>query len=247
MSEKPKKLPAVVQRSLRAAAKEAAERKAAEPAPQKPIAHPPAAKPPMQVTPAVDPPKKTPFVRKPAPPFTSYQPLKVLCGHVIQFGIWEPEKAKDRYRAERKKKAMSRKCPECRKQAHEELMVVHKANREARQAERAKYKGPVQTIGWRTRASKRLERLPDGSTFSMKYDGATCQWTGSLTMFGSDPLICTHFEGQHTAVMKLLAQLDGKYREWLTTNGLPTGVEELDPVGKYIEYPKEQLDEKPPD
>lgn len=57
-------------------------------------------------------------------------------------------------------------------------------------------------------------RLPDGSSFTVRYSALAVRWIGTLTVPrpGDDPKV---FHGEASGVFKLLTSLDFQYRDWL--------------------------------
>ena len=57
-------------------------------------------------------------------------------------------------------------------------------------------------------------RLPDGSSFAVRYSALAVRWIGTLTVprTGDDPKV---FHGEASGVFKLLSVLDVQYRDWL--------------------------------
>src|SRR5947208_3125930 len=116
--------------------------------------------------------------RRPGPfvPFERFEDIVVRCGHTEKFGLL-PE-GKDRFREDRRKKAISRDCKACRERKQQEerqaadLRKAEKEQRKAQDAQRAegKTRGP------------HSGRLPDGSRFEVTYDASKEQWGGSLTV-----------------------------------------------------------------
>jgi len=140
---------------------------------------------------------------KPFIPFVRFEDVVVRCGHVEKFGLL-PE-GKDRFRAGRRQKAISRDCKACREKkqraAEEEAQVrrIEKEKRAEQQPIPAKAPRP------------QLGRLPDGSQFEVRYDAAKGQWNGTLTIPtpGGEAAI---FVGSGSGLFPLLASLDKQYR-----------------------------------
>jgi hypothetical protein len=167
-----------------------------EPAPRAGGAEP-AAKPPAGVA--------TPR-RRPGPfiPFARFEDIVARCGHVEPFGIL-PD-GKDRFREDRRKKAISRDCKACRERKQQQereaaqQRLVEKEKRKLRDAERPR---------------PRAGRLPDGSRFEVSYDASKERWSGTLTVPTPGGASAT-FTGSGSGLFPLLATLDGQYRATLT-------------------------------
>ena len=143
------------------------------------------------------PPREKPFI-----PFVRFEDVVVKCGHVEKFGILPDNK--DRFREDRRKKAISRDCKECRekKQVDQlEASVLRKAEKE-------------QQV--KTQPRPKAERLPSGSRFQVEYDAATEQWNGTLTVPTPDgsPVVLT---GSRSGLFPLLSNLDKQYRATLVS------------------------------
>jgi hypothetical protein len=144
---------------------------------------------------------------KPYIPFVRFEDIVVRCGHVEKFGIMPDNK--DRFREDRRKKAMSRDCKACREkkqQQEQEAAAARRAEKEKRRMEEAQ----------RPAASDKARRqqpgrLPDGSRFEVGYDAAREQWSGTLTIPnpGGEPAV---FTGSGSGLFPLLASLDSQYR-----------------------------------
>lgn len=134
----------------------------------------------------------------------SWEDVKARCGHVVGFPLF-PE-GKDKHREARRKKLTDHDCPSCRKvnQAAREA-----ADRAARQ-ERLK-NNPPKEFGY-----KKLERLPDGAAFDVKYHADEQTWKGRLLIPDpEEPGDFLRFYDEAGAVFKLLSKLDAKWRAWL--------------------------------
>jgi len=126
------------------------------------------------------------------------------CGHIEKFGLL-PD-GKDKFREGRRQKAMGRDCKACRdrkRQEQEEAAQVKRLEKEKRKVSDAK-KPPRQQGG----------RLPDGSRFEVRYDGAKEQWSGSLTVPTPAGTPAT-FTGSASGLFPLLSSLDRQYRATL--------------------------------
>lgn len=133
---------------------------------------------------------QTPKPPKPKAPTVGSESLVVKCGHTIAFDLY----AKDTFRDQRREKAASRDCFECRQARVQAEMRKHEARRAKKAATFAKTLKP---------------RLPDGSRFVATYDAAQVQWTGTLMVEGAT------FERSGSSLNKLLHKLDDVYRATL--------------------------------
>jgi hypothetical protein len=121
------------------------------------------------------------------------------------------------YRDVRRKKLAGGPCPDCRRQAHAELVARQQAEAAERKAARPaspaaptpKQKGDRPSAG----------RLPDGSEFHVTYRAAAEHWAGTLTV--TTPEGGQVFEGEAGAVFRLLGLLDRQYRAWLAGRPAP--------------------------
>lgn len=170
------------------------------PAPQQPtpsITQPPK---PTQAKPVfTNPPKKQP------PPFVSFEKVKALCGHEVDFGLF-PEKD-DKHRDIRRRKLTSVACAECRQKAHREATEATHAAAEER---KRKFKGYEHS------------RLPDLSHFQLAYDGKRVVWVGTLFIpHPLQPEAWLEFKGESTpnaCVFRFQEQLDKQWRKWAKEN-----------------------------
>jgi hypothetical protein len=132
------------------------------------------------------------------------------CGHVEKFGLL-PD-GKDRFREDRRKKAMGRDCKACRERKQREEQEAARLRREEREKSKAvdaqRQPGPGRVPRLQT------GRLPDGSQFAVRYDAAKERWSGSLTVPtpGGEPAT---FTGSGSALFPLLTSLDRQYRATL--------------------------------
>lgn len=142
------------------------------------------------------PPKPTPnlpcFTPGPnAPPVTGWKVVRCKCGHDANLPLY----LKDKFLDKRVEKAEARDCPPC---SQKKLEEIQKAAADRR----------------RQRADKKwiIPRLPGGSNFNVTYDEEKVEWSGTLTTTLPDgkPVVLT---GTHSAVLRLLRQLDKDYRE----------------------------------
>jgi hypothetical protein len=121
------------------------------------------------------------------------------------------------YRDVRRKKLAGGPCPECRRQAHAELVARQQAEAARRKAARPappaspapKHNGDRPSAG----------RLPDGSEFHVTYHAAAEHWAGTLTV--TTPEGGKVFEGEAGTVFRLLGLLDKQYRDWLAAQAAP--------------------------
>ena len=154
------------------------------------------------------PPRRRP--EKPFIPFVRYEDVVARCGHVEKFGILPDNK--DRFREDRRRKAMGRDCKACRvrkQEQQQEAAESRRAEKEKRKMEQAQRpaasdKAPRQVRG----------RLPNGSRFEVAYDAAREQWSGTLTIPrpGGEPAV---FAGSGSGLFPLLSSLDRQYRATL--------------------------------
>lgn len=143
---------------------------------------------------------------KPFIPFVRYEDVVARCGHVEKFGILPDNK--DRFREDRRKKAMGRDCKACRarkQQQQQEAAESRRAEKEKRKMEKAQQPAA---------SEKAHRRLPDGSRFEAAYDAAREQWSGTLTIPrpGGEPAV---FTGSGSGLFPLLSSLDKQYRATL--------------------------------
>jgi hypothetical protein len=119
---------------------------------------------------------------------------------------------KDRFREDRRKKAISRDCKACRarkQQQEQEAADLRRSEKEQRMKQEA-----AQPPRQGKTARPHPGRLPDGSRFEVCYDAALEQWSGSLTVPSSDGAPAT-FTGMGSALFPLLSSLDSQYRDTL--------------------------------
>lgn len=135
----------------------------------------------------------------PPPPVVAYEDVVAACGHPEKFGLFEDRK--DKFRNDRRKKVTDRPCRACR----EKKRLEEEAAAAARKAERA------QRAAANSRPAKRpgpkLERLPDGSKFDVRYDATRELWSGTLVIQGQT------FTDSASGVFNLLTKLDRQYRK----------------------------------
>lgn len=157
---------------------------------------------------ATPPPRRRP--EKPYIPFVRFEDVVVRCGHVEKFGILPDNK--DRYREDRRKKAMSRDCKACRaikQQQEQEAAASRRAEKEKRKMEAAQDPAAGDKA-----SSPQRGRLPDGSRFEVVYDAAREQWSGTLTVPTPEGAPAV-FTGSGSGLFPLLSSLDKKYRATL--------------------------------
>jgi hypothetical protein len=148
--------------------------------------------------------------QKPFIPFVRFEDVVVRCGHVEKFGIM-PD-GKDRFREDRRKKAISRDCKACRQrrqrqeQEAADLRRSEKEKRKVQQAEQPPRPGKT--------PRPQPGRLPDGSQFEVRYDAVKEQWSGSLTIVTPEGGSVT-FTGTGSGLFPLLTSLDKQYRATL--------------------------------
>jgi hypothetical protein len=128
--------------------------------------------------------------KRPLPKIIGYEPVLARCQHVERLPLFEPKA--DKFLAARRQKAQGRDCSSCRRARHE-----------------AQLKAAAEL-----KATKRLQclpqRLPDKSSFFVRYDATTESWNGELiTTIGNEPVTIT---GQKSGVFGLLRLLDREYR-----------------------------------
>ena len=150
-------------------------------------------------------PAERPFI-----PFVGFEDLVVRCGHVEKFGLM-PD-GKDRFREDRRKKAISRDCKACREKRQRQ-------EQEAAQLRRSEKEKRKEQDAERPRRPARAPRphsgrLPDGSQFEVRYDAAKEQWSGSLIVPTPGGASLT-FTGSGSGLFPLLANLDKQYRATL--------------------------------
>lgn len=211
-------------RSLRQAAKEGATKKTPEeravltslitpkPAPQPVLNH------------AKEPAPKE-GKKKPPPPFTSYIKIKASCGHEIEFGVWDPENKKDKFRSARRAKHEAKPCPQCREQQKAEKELKEKTESQSRKAEKkhARLEDERKTgggwQGWKGRTNRFMQRLPAGSEhLSHRWDGE--QWSGKLRVLLPElegGFVTFHADGAPTH-FRLCAMLTDQWAEWQWQN-----------------------------
>jgi hypothetical protein len=149
---------------------------------------------------------------RPFVPFERFEDVVVRCGHTEKFGLL-PD-GKDRFREDRRKKAISRDCKACRelKQQEErqaaEQRKAEKEQRRARDARRAEDRPRGPQSG----------RLPDGSRFEVAYDASQERWAGTLTVPAPGGGALT-FTGSGSGLFPLLSALDTQYRASLGAGG----------------------------
>jgi hypothetical protein len=119
---------------------------------------------------------------------------------------------KDRFREDRRKKAISRDCKACR----EKKQLKEQEAAEQRRSEKEKRKAQQAAQPLRQGKSDRPQpgRLPDGSRFEVCYDAAKEQWSGTLTVPTVDGASAT-FTGTGSGLFPLLSHLDTQYRSTL--------------------------------
>jgi hypothetical protein len=147
---------------------------------------------------------------KPFIPFVRFEDVVVRCGHVEKFGLM-PD-GKDRFREDRRKKAISRDCKACREKKQQQEQEAA----ELRRSEKEKRK--VQDAEQPPRPDKDRRpqpgRLPDGSRFEVRYDAEKEQWSGTLTVPSPEGAPAT-FTGSGSGLFPLLTSLDRQYRATL--------------------------------
>jgi len=160
-------------------------------------------KPPAE-RPATPPPRRRPD--KPFIPFVGFEDVVAKCGHVEKFGLLPDNK--DRFRQDRRKKAMGRDCKACRdarRREQEEAALLRRAEKEKRKVDEEQKSRREKAPGPQT------GRLPDGSRFEVSYDAAKERWTGSLTVTTPEGEQTT-FSGSGSGLFPLLTSLDRQYR-----------------------------------
>ncbi len=144
---------------------------------------------------------------RPKPPVVGVEKVTCACGHEADLPLY-PDR-QDKFRAARRQDLINRPCPACRQKAHAELT----AREQAAAAERRKSRGGPPPRKEKA-ARPPAERLPHGSAFAVSYDAGAKKWGGTLTVPTAEGNKA--FRGEAGAVFKLLEQLDGQYREWLS-------------------------------
>ena len=148
---------------------------------------------------------KLPSFREP-PKVVGTVTLEAKCGHGVAFDLYAD--AEDKHRQSRSKKLTDRDCPDCRRTKQEAKEMADQAKRQ----ERLKNNPP------KTRDFKKLERLPDGSTFNVKYHADERTWKGWLHINHLIPVgnaVQSTFYDEAPAVFKLLSKLDAKWRAFI--------------------------------
>ena len=136
------------------------------------------------------------------PPVIGGEPVVVICGHTVLLELF-PQK-QDKYRDQRRINLAAKLCPACRKEADAKVA--------AEAAERRRLKAAA----WREKQPKTsgkrriIDRLPDGSSFSLKYDGVAVMWTGVLTIPFEGEVFT--FKREANAVNWLTRDLDAQWR-----------------------------------
>jgi hypothetical protein len=143
-------------------------------------------------------PGRRPGQKPPPPPVVAYEDVTAACGHVEQFGLFAD--ARDKFRDARREKAAGRPCTACRERRQREEQEAAESRR-ARKAERAAAQAPT-----RKARGPAAVRLPDGSTFQVRYDASTETWSGTLAVGEAT------FTASASGVFKLLEKLDRLYR-----------------------------------
>jgi hypothetical protein len=146
---------------------------------------------------------------KPFIPFVRFEDVVVRCGHVEKFGLMPDNK--DRFREDRRKKAIARDCKACREkkqQQEQEAAELRRSEKEQRKAQQAEQPRPRKT------PHPPMGRLPDASKFEVSYDAAKEQWSGTLTIPSAEGAPAT-FTGSGSGLFPLLASLDKQYRATL--------------------------------
>jgi hypothetical protein len=156
---------------------------------------------------ATPPPRRRPD--RPFIPFVGFEDVVTRCGHVEKFGLLPDNK--DRFRQDRRKKAMGRDCKACRearRREQEEAAVLRRAQKEKQKADEEQK--PPQGKG----RGPQTGRLPNGSRFEVSYDATKKRWSGSLSVPtpGGSPAT---FSGSGSGLFPLLSSLDKQYRATL--------------------------------
>ena len=147
---------------------------------------------------------------RPFIPFVGFEDVVARCGHVEKFGLLPDNK--DRFRQDRRKKAMGRDCRACREKKQreqEEAALLRRAEKERRRMQEAQ-----RPAGGEKADRAEGGRLPDGSRFEVSYDAATERWTGTLTVPTPDGAPAT-FSRSGSGLFRLLIGLDSQYRATL--------------------------------
>jgi len=147
---------------------------------------------------------------RPFIPFVGFEDVVARCGHVEKFGLLPDNK--DRFRQDRRKKAMGRDCKACREKRQrqeQEAAELRRAEKEKRKLEQAE-----QQPGQGKAPGRQTGRLPDGSRFEVSYDAAKQRWSGSLTVTIPEGEPST-FTGSASGLFPLLTSLDRQYRATL--------------------------------
>jgi hypothetical protein len=163
---------------------------------------------------------RKPGQRPPPPPVVAYEDVTVACGHVERFGLFEDKK--DKFRADRRKKLISRVCKACRAQREREEQEAAAQRR----AERAKNQAGQEPKG-RKMPKRQTGRLPDRSRFEVQFDAATETWSGTLTISVDGG--ARTFTAAASGVFTLLSKLDELYRATLPTSA-PGQADDIQPA-----------------
>jgi hypothetical protein len=147
---------------------------------------------------------------KPFIPFVGFEDVMARCGHVEKFGLLPDNK--DRFRQDRRKKAMGRDCRACREKR--QLEQEEAARLRLAEKERRKTQEPQRRAGGEKATRPESGRLPDGSRFEVSYDATKERWSGTLTVptDGGEPAT---FNGSGSGLVRMLSSLDKLYRATL--------------------------------
>ncbi|HZY89425.1 MAG TPA: hypothetical protein VFE78_31675 [Gemmataceae bacterium] len=146
-------------------------------------------------------------LNKSKPPLVGVERVTCACGHEAELELFDDKKDRA-FRDARRRKLAGRPCADCRQKAHAEREAREKAQA-ARRPGRGKGGSPRPVV----------EPLPDGSAFAVSYDAQAGKWFGTLTVTTAEG--GQVFEGEVSAVFKLLSALDAQYREWLAAQAAP--------------------------
>ncbi len=170
-------------RSILDVAREHKANKQSSPTPQKPIQK--------------QQPKPAPKTKGP-PAFSGIEKVKASCGHLVDFGIWEP--SKDKFREERRKKVQTNLCKTCRAEKHERELKEALKRKKARQA-------------------RKLFRYPHGTviTSTMINTEQDQRWRGVMTVpvHGEQLTFTRECSGIHG----LWIGFGSEWGRWLTKHG----------------------------
>jgi hypothetical protein len=144
----------------------------------------------------------------------AYEDFTASCGHVDKFGLFEDRK--DKFREARRQKARGRPCRACREKRQKEELAAAEARKAAheKQKQEAAIKKQAEAQKPKHERASPDKRLPDGSTFEVRFDATKVEWAGTLTVPGAGT-----FTASARAVFTVLTRLDRRYRDTLPEPG----------------------------